>query len=138
MESDGCSRDGEEPCLFCTGECGIRELGRQASLQQQRDHVDCEREMGAMGEADNETFEVQVNRVCGDVARLLVEKNKKYGNSALAPLRVFSSADTVEQLKVRIDDKLSRIRGGVTDDEDTVLDLLGYLVILRIAQRAAK
>ena len=36
---------------------------------------------------------------------------------------------------MRIDDKLSRLaRGTDYADEDTVLDLIGYLVLLRIAE----
>jgi len=73
---------------------------------------------------------------CGALADLLVAKNRQYGDSALQPLRLFSRADAVEQLRVRIDDKLSRIRSGQTDDtEDAELDLIGYLVLLRIARR---
>ena len=71
---------------------------------------------------------------CRRVAELLVAKNRAYGDSALDPLRVFSRADPVEQLRVRIDDKLSRIARGDSIGEDTVLDLLGYLVLLRVAQ----
>ena len=75
---------------------------------------------------------------CGALADLLIEKNRKYGNSALEPLRLFSRADAVEQLRVRIDDKLSRIRSSQADDtEDAELDLLGYLVLLRIARKRA-
>lgn len=75
---------------------------------------------------------------CGALADLLVAKNRQYGDSALQPLRLFSRADAVEQLRVRIDDKLSRIRSSQADDtEDTELDLLGYLVLLRIARKRA-
>ena len=83
------------------------------------------------------TIEDQINRECEGIARMLIAKNRKYGNSALAPLRVFSRADRVEQLRVRIDDKLSRIAtsGDSGPDEDTVADLLGYLVLYRIASR---
>lgn len=73
---------------------------------------------------------------CGAIADMLVAKNRRYGNSALEPVRLFSRADAIEQLRVRIDDKLSRIRSRQDDDtEDSELDLLGYLVLLRIARR---
>ena len=66
---------------------------------------------------------------------LLLSKNKKYGDSALEPVRVFSQDHQIAQLKVRIDDKLSRIRntGTISADEDTLMDLMGYLVLLKIA-----
>jgi len=71
------------------------------------------------------------------VADLLVRKNREYGNAVFDPMRIFSDADPVEQIKVRIDDKLSRLatRGKKTIKEDTVLDLRGYLLILRVAER---
>ena len=75
--------------------------------------------------------------VCAEVRDMLLEKNRKYGNSALDPVRVFSKADRLEQLKVRIDDKLSRIRNAQSDeDEDVVDDLLGYLVLYKIARKS--
>ena len=81
-------------------------------------------------------FEERVRTVCGEIGDMLIEKNRAYGNSALEPVRVFSRADTVEQIKVRIDDKLSRIaRGREFGDEDTVKDLVGYLVLLMVARR---
>lgn len=80
-------------------------------------------------------FERDVEGVLGEVSDLLIRKNAAYGNSAMEPLRVFSKADADEAIRVRIDDKLSRLRNGTKDDEDTVLDLMGYLVLLRIARR---
>lgn len=71
-----------------------------------------------------------------EIKSLLLEKNQKYGDSATNPLRVFSKSDTVEQIKVRIDDKLSRIARGcglLEADEDVINDLIGYLVLLKIA-----
>lgn len=74
--------------------------------------------------------------VCDELKNFLVEKNRKYGDSALNPVRIFSQASTVEQLKVRMDDKLSRIRTMDPEDtEDAYLDLLGYLVLYRAALR---
>ena len=76
--------------------------------------------------------------VCEDLKDMLLAKNKKYGNSALEPKRIFSQSSSIEQLMVRIDDKLSRIAttkalGG--PDEDTLSDLIGYLILLKVAAR---
>ena len=77
-----------------------------------------------------------IARVCDEVKAMLLEKNRAYGNSALDPLRIFSKVDTVEQLNVRIDDKLSRLaRGGEYVGDDTELDLIGYLVLRRVARK---
>ena len=72
---------------------------------------------------------------CDEIKEMLLEKNRKYGNSALEPCRVFSKADAVEQIKVRMDDKLSRIRSSQSDeDEDVWMDLAGYLVLMMVAR----
>lgn len=76
---------------------------------------------------------------CDALKALLLEKNKKYDDSAINPKRIFSTADSAEQIKVRLDDKLSRIinarETGTPDTEDAVQDLLGYLILLRVAQK---
>lgn len=72
---------------------------------------------------------------CLTIAELLIEKNTAYGNSALEPVRVFSKSSPTEQILVRLDDKLSRLARGSAAGEDVVLDLMGYLVLLRIAQK---
>ncbi len=73
--------------------------------------------------------------VCDEVKAMLIEKHQRYGSSATAPLRIFAKSDTVEQINVRIDDKLSRISRGSDGGEDTELDLIGYLILKRVALR---
>jgi len=71
---------------------------------------------------------------CHEIAHLLVEKNISYGDSALSPSRIFAQSDGIEQLKVRIDDKLNRVKNsqGYAGDND-IDDLIGYLILLKIA-----
>lgn len=74
--------------------------------------------------------------VCDRVKNLLLEKNLKYGDSALNPIRIMSQASNVEQILVRIDDKLNRLKQGdnlLFEDEDVIMDLIGYYVLLKIA-----
>lgn len=75
----------------------------------------------------------KIAEACDFIKGLLLSKNEAYGNSALDPMRIFSRASTLEQLRVRIDDKLSRISRGKEIGEDTILDLIGYLVLYWIA-----
>lgn len=75
----------------------------------------------------------KIVEVCDRIKAMLLEKNAAYGDSALDPIRVFSKADTTEQIRVRLDDKLSRLKRGSLAGEDVVLDLVGYLVLLIIA-----
>ena len=80
-------------------------------------------------------FAIQVEEVLEKIQTMLIDKNRKYGNSALEPLGVFSQLSAKEGLLIRIDDKLKRIKNGSLqkDDEDVVNDLIGYLVLLKIS-----
>ena len=85
--------------------------------------------------------ETKISTVCDDIKELIIHKNRKYGNSALKPCRIFSKSSAVEQLLVRIDDKLNRIMKGaglLAKDEDVVNDLIGYLVLLKIGMNDEK
>lgn len=77
-------------------------------------------------------FRKDLESLVSEIVEMLVKKNESYGNSALDPIRVFSKADRIEQLKVRIDDKLSRIYRGKEIGEDTINDLIGYLLLLKM------
>jgi len=85
--------------------------------------------------------QIEIACVCDDIKELLLYKNQQYGDSALNPSRIFSKASPVEQLLVRIDDKLNRIKKGaglIATDEDVIQDLIGYLVLLKIALNKEK
>ena len=77
----------------------------------------------------------EILTTCLDIAHMLIKKNISYGNSALDPIRIFSTADSTEQLKVRIDDKLNRVKNnqGFAGDND-IDDLIGYLLLYKIAK----
>lgn len=80
-----------------------------------------------------------IEQECYYIRDMLLEKNRKYGDSAINPVRIFSRSDAIEQINVRIDDKLSRIASGQGDDtEDAELDLIGYLILKRVKQRAGR
>ena len=80
-------------------------------------------------------FRDKVTEVVRDIVTTLIKKNESYGNSAFEPVRIFSKADELEGLRVRIDDKLSRIaKGNESYNEDTITDLIGYLILLKIKE----
>ena len=82
------------------------------------------------------SIQTLISTTCDEIKQMLLNKNRKYGNSALNPKRIFSKANTIEQINVRIDDKLSRIEAAqLDDDEDVVFDLLGYLVLRIVAKK---
>ena len=82
--------------------------------------------------------QLQIAETVDGIKQMLLQKNEAYGDSALTPVRIFSKASPIEQLLVRIDDKLSRITKGIgatLDHEDAINDLIGYLVLLKIARK---
>ena len=74
-----------------------------------------------------------------EIEELLIRKNEQYGNSALEPMGIFAKGSAEDLIRVRIDDKLNRLLQGddsIERDEDVILDLTGYLVLLLISMRA--
>lgn len=85
---------------------------------------------------NKQDFARKVDSVLNEVYDMLIKKNKAYGNSALEPINCFSKGSTLEKLGVRIDDKLNRIKkGSEYPGDDTIMDLMGYLVLYRIASK---
>ena len=75
-------------------------------------------------------------QVMDELKDMLLEKNRKYGNAALEPIRVFSKSSAKEQILVRIDDKINRMMNRQDDeDEDINRDLIGYLVLSIVHDR---
>jgi hypothetical protein len=82
--------------------------------------------------------EQAIRRVCAELADFLVEKNKSYGDSFRSPGQIWQS-DPVTRVRVRIEDKLSRIaHGQAYQGDDTELDLAGYFVLLLVLRAEAR
>jgi hypothetical protein len=83
----------------------------------------------------SEQTQLEIAKVCDSIKEMLVAKNKAYGDSALDPVRIFSKTNSIDQIAIRIDDKLSRVqRGHEYPGDDTIDDLIGYLVLFKIAK----
>lgn len=96
----------------------------------------CDNHDGAFDTVGRKDVSTLIAEECDALKAMLIDKNRKYGNSALDPLRIASRASAEEQLLVRIDDKLSRLKSAQPDEtEDVWLDLIGYVVLLRVARR---
>lgn len=82
--------------------------------------------------------EREIKAACNEIAEMLIQKNRSYGDSALNPMRVFSKAHPLEQLNVRMDDKLSRLLRGdlsIHQEEDVEKDLVGYLILKMVCKK---
>lgn len=79
--------------------------------------------------------QADIRRIAKEIGEMVVDKNIAYGDSAVDPVRVFSKASPIEQILVRIDDKISRIqRGHSYPGDNDIDDLMGYLILLKIAK----
>jgi len=85
-------------------------------------------------------FDWHLDKVSKQITDLLKSKNKAYGNTALNPSNVFSKLDASEAICARLDDKLARIKNkGINDKtEDTVDDIIGYLLLLKMSMEKWK
>ena len=80
------------------------------------------------------TTQEKIDQVCSNFATFLKEKNKRYGDSAIAPIRIFSKSEAGDNILNRCDEKLSRIRNSPELRKNDICDLMGYLVLLCIQQ----
>jgi hypothetical protein len=77
----------------------------------------------------------KITLVFNSLRDLVIEKNKRYGDAALHPKNIFSKLEPGEGIKVRIDDKVSRIQHNQGEiRKNDVADLMGYLALLAVAQ----
>ena len=78
----------------------------------------------------------QIEETTDSIKAVLIEKNRRYGDSALRPLGVFTTKDdgAVPGLRARIDDKLARIAQGDEIRKNDVADLTGYLILFCVAK----
>jgi hypothetical protein len=77
----------------------------------------------------------KIKLVTESMCGFLIEKNRRYGDAALDPKNIFSKLPAGEALKVRLDDKLSRIMANEGEPrKNDVSDLIGYLVLYCVSQ----
>ena len=76
--------------------------------------------------------EEEIRYLFNQLKQFLLEKNRRYGDSALTPVKVFSKTAANDALLVRIDDKISRIKNSSIIRKNDVVDLVGYLSLYMI------
>jgi len=80
----------------------------------------------------------KIKQTMNELRDFLVAKNEQYGDSVMKPINIFSDASEDSGIRIRIDDKLNRLMQGndnMESDEDVIMDLIGYLVLLLISMR---
>lgn len=81
-----------------------------------------------------EKFNELKENILNSLENVLIEKNKKYGNAALAPIKMFYNGDASTSIRIRLDDKISRIKNSDTLRKNDMFDILGYVILLGISE----
>ena len=76
----------------------------------------------------------QIADTAQSLTELLLEKNRRYGDSALKPAHIFNKEDAATSIYARLDDKLGRIANSTDVRKNDVADLMGYLILLCVAR----
>ena len=90
-----------------------------------------------MGKSMSKLTDTQqgIMNVFNSMRDVVIEKNRRYGDAALTPKQIFSKLDAGEGIKVRIDDKISRIMNSNGEvRKNDVADLIGYLALFSVSQ----
>lgn len=84
------------------------------------------------------TSQNKIVEVCENMKNLLLYKNKKYGDSALKPNNIFYKGDSTNSIKIRLDDKIGRIKNCNETRINDVADIIGYCVLLLVSMNITK
>lgn len=73
--------------------------------------------------------------VLDGMKNLLLYKNRKYGDSAINPKKVFYKGDSTNSILIRLDDKIGRVMSNPDDKPrvNDVADIIGYCTLLLIS-----
>lgn len=82
-------------------------------------------------EVKNNTQE-KIGMLFDNFKEFLKEKNRRYGDSALSPIKIFTKIEPENSICIRLDDKLSRIANSTQLRKNDLSDILGYLSLLLI------
>jgi len=72
----------------------------------------------------------KIEKICEGLQEFLLEKNKRYGDSALKPEKIFSKADAENSILIRLDDKINRIKNSKELRKNDLVDIVGYGILL--------
>lgn len=80
----------------------------------------------------------KISEICDSIKDLLLYKNEKYGDSALNPNNIFYKGDSANSIKIRLDDKIGRIKNCQETRVNDVADIIGYCVLLLVSIGASE
>lgn len=79
--------------------------------------------------------QLKISEILDAMKDLLLYKNKKYGDSAINPKKIFYKGDSTNSILIRLDDKIGRVMSNPDEKPRTndVADIIGYCTLLLIS-----
>lgn len=77
----------------------------------------------------------KIKDVLSGMTDLLLYKNRKYGDSAINPKKIFYKGDSTNSILIRLDDKIGRVMSSteVKPRVNDVADIIGYCTLLLVS-----
>lgn len=82
--------------------------------------------------------QMKIVEICDGMKDLLLYKNQKYGDSALNPNNIFYKGNSTNSIKIRLDDKIGRIKNCKETRINDVADVIGYCTLLLVSIGTSK
>lgn len=79
----------------------------------------------------------KIKDILSGMTDLLLYKNKKYGDSAINPKKIFYKGDSTNSILIRLDDKIGRVMSNTEEKPrvNDVADIIGYCTLLLVSMR---
>ena len=104
------------------------------------DNKDCAMvKMGYRAEDFEDTpTQQKIKGILSGMTDLLLYKNKKYGDSAINPKKIFYKGDSTNSILIRLDDKIGRVMSNTEEKPcvNDVADIIGYCTLLLVSMGA--
>lgn len=77
----------------------------------------------------------KIKDILSGMTDLLLYKNKKYGDSAINPKKIFYKGDSTNSILIRLDDKIGRVMSNTEEKPrvNDVADIIGYCTLLFVS-----
>ena len=93
-----------------------------------------------MFEKEAEDFEdtptqQKIKDILSGMTDLLLYKNRKYGDPAIHPKKIFYKGDSTNSILIRLDDKIGRVMSNTEEKPrvNDVADIIGYCTLLLVS-----
>lgn len=77
----------------------------------------------------------KIKDILSGMTDLLLYKNKKYGDSAINPKKIFYKGNSTNSILIRLDDKIGRVMSNTEEKPrvNDVADIIGYCTLLLVS-----